>query len=417
MLKDRKSGLCLGKRRDRTMKRRRIVQTLIRILIALLVFLFFFNGAVRVGADRLHEKKYLEWIKGKRVGLITNQTGVTSRLDSTASLLAACPETLVVALFAPEHGIQGAAQAGQPVASGPAAFSLYGEAMRPSEEALQNIDVLVYDIQDVGARFYTYLSTLLESMKAAAARGIPLVVLDRPDPINGRQIEGPVLEKGRESFIGVPAIPIRYGLTPGELAGFLNRETGVGCDLRVVPMKGWKRPRWYDETGLQWISPSPNMPSLATALVYPGACLFEATNLSEGRGTTRPFELIGAPWLDAAQLAARLNRLRLKGVRFREQAFTPTFSKYTGELCQGIQIHVTDRKQFEPVRIVLHVLAQIRALHPDRLEIQADSFDRLAGTSRLRERLMSAEPVDAIVASWAAGVRDFERRRKKSLLY
>ena len=399
------------------MKHSRAAHRLLRTILALLCFLLFFNGATQVGADRISEKRHFAWLKGKRIGLITNPTGVTSRLESTESVLAAHPEIRVVALFAPEHGLQGAAQAGEPISSGGAVFSLYGATARQIEEALRDVDVLVYDIQDAGARFYTYPSTLFECMKAAAAKGIPFVVLDRPDPVNGRSVEGPVLEKGFESFLGVYQIPIRYGMTPGELAQFLNTETGLGCDVRVVPLKGWKRKQFYNQTGLQWISPSPNMPTVETALVYPGACLIEGTNLSEGRGTTHPFEWIGAPWLDGRRLATKLNQLRLKGVRFRDQAFTPTFSKYKGELCQGIQIHVIDRKEFEPVRTILHVLDEVIALHPGRLEFQSGSFDRLAGTSSLRECLQAGEPVEAIVKSWDQGLKDFERRRKKSLIY
>jgi uncharacterized protein YbbC (DUF1343 family) len=387
-----------------------------RLFVLVLIFTVCFNGTVRVGADRLFEKKYFQWIKGKRVGLVTNPTGVDSHLELTADRLGAQADTSLTALFAPEHGLFGAAQAGEQVQSTTTIYSLYGQTPGPTAEMLANVDVLIYDIQDVGVRFYTYLSTLYETMQSAAAKGIPLIVLDRPNPIDARRVQGPVLEAGRESFVGIYRMPIRYGMTVGELAQLMNAEAHLGCDLRVVPMKGWKRSHWFDKTRLQWILPSPNMPTLATATVYPGTCLIEGTNLSEGRGTTRPFELIGAPWLDAESLADSLNRLRLKGVYFRPQAFTPTFSKYKDQLCQGIQVHVLDRDDFQPIEATLCIIDQIMKLQPGSLEF-SNGFDRLVGTTQVREALLRGDSVTAIEKSWEPGLKEFMKTRKKYLLY
>ncbi|RPJ49662.1 MAG: DUF1343 domain-containing protein [Acidobacteria bacterium] len=388
----------------------------LRLFVFALLFLVCFNGTVRVGADRLFEKKYFQWIKGKRVGLVTNPTGVNARLELTAERLAAQPDTTLTALFAPEHGLSGAAQAGEKVQSTTAIYSLYGENRGPTAEMLANVDVLLYDIQDVGVRFYTYLSTLYETMRSAAAKGIPLVVLDRPNPIDARRVQGVMLESGRESFVGIYRIPMRYGMTVGELARLMNAEANLGCDLRVVPVKGWKRKHWFDKTSLEWILPSPNMPTLATATVYPGTCLIEGTNLSEGRGTTRPFELIGAPWLDSKRLAESLNRLNLKGVYFRPQAFTPTFSKYKDQLCQGIQVHVLDRDDFQPIEAALRIIEQTIKLQPGSLEF-TNGFDRLAGTSQVREALLRGDPVASIVKSWEPELKEFVKIRKKYLIY
>lgn len=391
----------------------------------LLTLLILFTGIpslsagdrLRLGADRMFEEPYLSWIRNKRVGLITNQTGTTSDLVSLVELLRTRSDLELTALFGPEHGIAGAVQAGEKIASGPSVFSLYGETRSPTQEMLQDVDLLIYDIQDVGVRFYTYISTMFGSMQAASRKGIPFIVLDRPNPITGVTVSGPVLEPGRESFVGIHTLPIRYGMTVGELARLLRSETSLEVDLRVVPLEGWSRAEWYDATSLQWIAPSPNMPTLTTAILYPGFCLIEGTNLSEGRGTTRPFELIGAPWLDSNRLAQRLNALHLPGVRFREQVFTPTFSKFVGEACQGVQVHVTDRTQFEPVRALLHLVREVRRLHPDQFEFRASSWDRLAGNSWIREMLTRDAAVEEIENRWKADLEKFEARRSPFLIY
>jgi len=374
-------------------------------------------GPVRVGIDRLFEEPYWNWIQGKRVGLITNPTGVNSELEATMDLLAQHPDVQLVALFAPEHGLLGQAQAEEGIATYGNVYSLYGETQAPTAEMLQDVEVLLYDIQDVGVRFYTYISTMFLSMKAATEQGIPFIVLDRPNPIDGSRVEGPVLQPGYESFVGIHALPIRYGMTAGELARMLNQETDLGCDLKVVPLEGWQRQQWYDQTGLKWISPSPNMPTVNTATVYPGLCLIEGTNLSEGRGTTRPFEYIGAPWLKSRELVDRLNRLQLPGVHFRQQAFTPTFSKYQDEPSQGIQIHVLDRHSLDPLRTLLHLLAEVRKLHPEQLEFRSAFFDRLMGNSSVREALLQGKPVKEIVDQWQPALQEFKQTREKYLLY
>ncbi|MCZ6878300.1 MAG: DUF1343 domain-containing protein [Acidobacteria bacterium] len=372
---------------------------------------------VRVGADRLFERPYFNWIQGKRVGLITNPTGVNSELESTMDLLARHSDVQLVALFAPEHGILGQAQAEEGVSSYGNVYSLYGETRAPTAEMLKDVEVLLYDMQDVGVRFYTYISTMFLSMQAAAEKGIPFIVLDRPNPIDGSRVEGPVLQPGYESFVGIYALPIRYGMTAGELAQMLNQQTDLQCDLKVVPLGGWQREQWYDQTGLEWISPSPNMPTVTTAAVYPGLCLIEGTNLSEARGTTHPFELVGAPWLNSRELAESLNRLQLPGVRFREQAFTPTFSKYRDEQTQGIQIHVLDRDLFHPLPTVLHLLKEVRRLHPQQLMFDEAFFDRLVGNSWVRIALTQGTPVEDIVDQWQPALQEFKQTRAKYLLY
>ena len=370
-----------------------------------------------MGADRLFEDPYWDWIQGKRVGLITNSSGVNSGLETTMDLLVQHPDVQLVALFAPEHGLLGQAQAEESVATYGNVYSLYGETQAPTAEMLKDVEVLLYDIQDVGVRFYTYISTMFLSMKAATEQGIPFIVLDRPNPIDGSRVEGPVLKPGYESFVGIYALPLRYGMTAGELARMLNQETDLGCDLKVVPLEGWNRQQWYDQTGLEWISPSPNMPTLSTATVYPGLCLIEGTNLSEGRGTTRPFEHIGAPWLKSRELVERLNGLQLPGVRFRQQAFTPTFSKYQDEPSQGIQVHVLDRNSYDPLGNLLHLLTEVRKLHPDQLEFNSAFFDRLMGNSSVREALIQGRPVEEIVEQWQPDLQEFKQAREQYLLY
>ncbi|MBI4446969.1 MAG: DUF1343 domain-containing protein [Acidobacteria bacterium] len=390
-----------------------------RLLLIILLAAESSSGAsrVRTGADRLLEEPYWKILSGKRIGLITNASGVDSNLQSTAEILWSHPQVRLTALFGPEHGVWSAAQAGEVVAGSDRTFSLYGETRRPTPEMLKDVDILIYDIQETGTRFYSYISTLFESLKAAAEKGIPLIVLDRPNPLRGDRVEGPVLEESWRSFVGIFPMPIRYGMTPGELASFFNSEAKIGCDLTIVPMKGWRRSQWYDETGLTWVLPSPNMPTLDTATVYPGMCLIEGTNLSEGRGTTRPFELFGAPWLDSQKVVKRLSSMKIPGVRFRAQAFTPTFSKYSGELCHGIQVHVTDRNVFEPVVTALHILSAVQYIHTYRLLFNDSNFDRLAGNSWIRESLRSRVPVQQISRRWQQDLAEFKKKREKYLLY
>ena len=375
-------------------------------------------------------------VEGRSIGLITNHTGVDPQFRSNVTLLAEHPEVGLTALFSPEHGIAGSTQAGIHVASESGKsqhipiHSLYGKTREPTTEMLGGIDALVYDIQDVGSRFYTYISTLFRSISAAAANSVDFIVLDRPNPIRGDRVEGNLLQPAFQSFVGEAALPIRHGMTVGELARFykaeLNRtdqsQSGQNpSQLEVVPMRGWQRTMWYDQTGLPWVPPSPNMPTIETATLYPGTCLIEGTNLSEGRGTTKPFEWIGAPWIDPERWGDTLNNLDLPGVHFRPIHFTPTFSKYTDQACYGVQVHVTDRDQFKPIDVGLHLIATARQAYPNQFAFLKNRgqyfFDLLAGADTLRLRLMKRESPVEILQSWEAEIEKFTGRCRPYLLY
>lgn len=326
------------------------------------------GSAVKLGVDNLSQS--MDVLSDKRVGLITNATGVDSNFKSTIDILH--EKTKLTALFAPEHGIRGAVTAGGTVGNdvdektGITVHSLYGKTKRPTPEMLQNVDVLVYDIQDVGARFYTYISTMKYAMQAAAENNKTFLVLDRPNPINGNVVQGAVLEDGFQTFVGVTKIPQRYGLTCAEVAQFINKEDNINCDLKICKMTGWNRDMYYEDTKLKtWVMPSPNIPTIDSAVAYAGTCLFEGTNLSEGRGTTRPFEIIGAPWIDSTALANKLNGCNLEGVYFRATTFSPTTSKFKDETCSGVEIHVTDRNTFNPVNAGVTMLYTIRDMYPN----------------------------------------------------
>ena len=390
---------------------------MLTVLAGLLSLSLAAAAPIQLGADQILQQPYFSWIKGQRVGLITNHSGLTSQMEKLSDLLERHPDVRLVALFAPEHGLLGQAQAGEPIAGKAAQYSLYGRDRAPTAEMLEEVDILIFDVQDVGVRFYTYISTLYESMKSAGTHRVPLIVLDRPNPIDGTRVEGPVLELGQESFVGVHPIALRHGMTVGELGQLFNAESELGCDLRVVLLKEWKRSQWYDRTDLQWIMPSPNMPTLSTAAVYPGSCLIEGTNLSEGRGTTRPFELIGAPWLDAVGLARRLNRLGLQGVEFRPQAFRPTFSKYEGEICRGLQIHVLDRHAFDPIKAALYLLREVMRMHPGEFKFLDAAFDRLSGSPTVRKQLLVEKPVPEVISGWQRDLAAFRERRAAFLIY
>jgi uncharacterized protein YbbC (DUF1343 family) len=365
----------------------------------------------------------LALIGGKRVGLITNHTGVDRRLRHDIDLLVAAPGVKLIALFSPEHGVRGAAQAGEKVRStidaktGVPVHSLYGETRRPTPEMLKGLDVLLYDIQDIGSRFYTYISTLGECMQAAADRKIPFIVLDRPNPLGGEITEGPVLDLTFRSFVGSFAIPVRYGLTAGELAGWIKTNLKLDLALSVVKMKHWTRTQWYEETNLVWVPPSPNIPTMASAVVYPGMCLIEGTNLSEGRGTTTPFEIVGASWVDGIKLAEQLQTQKLPGVLFRPVTFTPTLSKFSGEVCQGVQLHVADRKSFRPLLTALTVIEEIRRSYPGQFQFKNSHFDRLAGTDAVRKAMERDQLAAEIVSTWQKDLKEFEIARKTFLLY
>jgi len=406
------------------------------------------EAAVKPGIEVLLEK-HLELLKGKRVGLITNPSGVDRALVSTVERMKSAPGIQLVALYGPEHGIRGDAQAGSYVPFyvdakfGLPVFSLYGPSMKPPAGMLKDIDefmrsfdtthedkkleasmtkdidVLVFDIQDVGTRIYTYQATMFYALEAAAESGLEFVVLDRPNPIGGATMEGPILEyPAFSSFVGLYPYPLRFGMTLGELARLANDKfLPRPAKLTVVPMENWKRGMWFDETGLPWIAPSPNMPTLDTATVYPGQVFIEGTNVSEGRGTTRPFEVFGAPWIDGDELTQRLKALALPGVAFREQWFTPTFSKFKEELCGGCQIHITDREAYRPLETALHVIATIQGMYPGLFRFHEDYFDKIMGTSKVREAIVRGVAVAEIVRGFEAGFREFEALRKPFLLY
>jgi uncharacterized protein YbbC (DUF1343 family) len=376
---------------------------------------------LRLGIDRLLGSEYKK-LEGKRLGLITNETGQTSNLVPTIDALCEHPRLNLVALFGPEHGVRGYAQAGARVSSSTdpgtdlPVHSLYGKSVKPTPEMLSEVDAIIFDIQDAGVRFFTYMSTLAHVMQAAVGTDIDIVVLDRPNPITGTRVEGTVLDPNFASFVGLYPIALRHGMTVGEMAHMFNEAFGIGCKLSVVRMEVWSRSSWYDETGAFWVLPGPNVATLDSAILYPGTCLVEGVNVSEGRGTTRAFENIGAPWIDARELWRNLRALDLAGVAFRQAYFIPTFSKYQGELCAGVQLHVTDRDTFQPVNTGLHLIATLKSLYPELLEFRPH-FDRLLGTDTVRKQLEAGDSVESIVASWAPELERFCQLREKYLLY
>jgi uncharacterized protein YbbC (DUF1343 family) len=382
---------------------------------------------IKPGIDVLLERG-LGDLRGAALGLLTGAGGVTSDLVPTRTALGAHPDARLVALFGAEHGLRGAAAAGERVPSGRDAatglpvHSLYGETREPTDAMLAGLEAIVVDLQDVGLRYYTYPSTVLALLRAAAVHGIAVVVLDRPDPLTGTILEGPVAEPAFRSFVGAALVPVRHGLTLGELAGWMNARDDIGADLRVVAMDGWRRGMWFDDMGVPWVPPSPNIPSLAACVAYTATCLIEGTTVSEGRGTTQPFEVIGAPWVDADTLAARLNDLNLAGVRFRPTWFRPTTSKHAGHTCGGVQLHVVDRIAFAGVRTGLHVLATLRSLYPEQVTwVRGESgsyvVDLLLGTDAPRRAIERGDDVDGVAALWQGDLEVFRAARRPFLLY
>lgn len=385
------------------------------------------------GADVLFKNR-TELISGKKVGLVTNHSAVLSNGQHLADALFSFKSTSLVALFGPEHGVRGDAPDGRTVRdtidikTGVPVYSLYGTINKPTPEMLRNVDVLIFDIQDVGARFYTFISTMFLTMEAAAENNIPFIVLDRPNPINGNNVEGPIRLDSLKTFVGWVPIPIAHGMTVGELALMANNsgwlKDGKKSNLTVVQMEHWNRSLWYDETNLPWIKPSPNMKSLETAIVYPGQCLIEGTNVSEGRGTDRPFEYIGAPWIDGGKLSRLLNSLTLPGVIFEPVEFSPkeipnvaSNPKFKDMVCQGIYLRVTDRNTFQSVKTGIAVVWGIHSLFPDSLMFRNRGFDRLAGTPSVRQHIVEGKTVNDIVSSWNDELEEFKTLRKASLLY
>jgi len=358
-------------------------------------------------------------LEGRRVGLITNHTGRARDGTSTIDLLARAPNVTLVALFSPEHGLRG--QADEPVGdtvdekTGLPVYSLYGPRRRPTAEMLRGLDTLVFDIQDIGARFYTYITTMGYALEEAAARGIRFIVLDRPNPINGQDVEGPVADPEALSFTAYHSIPIRHGMTSGELALLFNAERRIGADLHVVKMEGRRREYWFDQTGQEWVNPSPNMRSLTAATLYPGIALLETTNVSVGRGTDRPFEVFGAPWMDGRRVAEALNRRGIPGVRFVPIRFTPRASTFAGEECGGVAIVITERAAVRPVRLGIEIAVVLRRLYPETWRIEA--FGRLLAHRRTLELLNSGADAETIERAWQAELERFRQIRRRYLLY
>lgn len=376
------------------------------------------TAAVRNGIDALKERDFKE-LRDLRVGLITNHTGVDARRNPTIDLLHEAPQVKLVALFSPEHGIRGKldqsriddgtdSQTGLPI------YSLYGKTRVPLPQQMKGLDALVFDIQDIGCRFYTYISTMGGAMEAAAKEGLKFIVLDRVNPIGGAVVDGPVMTSKRD-FVGWHPIPVRHGMTVGELARMFQTELKIGGELMVIALQGWKRDLWYDETGLPWINPSPNMRSLAQATLYPGVGLVETTNVSVGRGTDTPFEVVGAPWIDDIEFAAEMNRAGLPGVRFVPIRFTPDASKFEGEECRGVNIFLTDRDACPAVDIGVTLALTLRRLYPD--DWHADKFYRLLKHDATLEAVKRGDSLKQIKASWTKDQKAFERRRKAFLMY
>ena len=383
---------------------------------------------VKTGIDVL-ERKGFSLFNKQRVGLIINPSSVNRNLESTLEVFLRNGVN-VTALFAPEHGLRGALQDQEKFMSfkddknGIPAYSLYGKHLAPTQDMLENVDVLVFDIQDIGARYYTFIWTMGLAMEKATQYDKRFVVLDRPNPINGIDIEGPLLCKGYESFVGLYPIPIRHGMTTGELALLFKDEFGICVGLDIVKMRGWSRKLWFDETGLRWVSPSPNMVTLDTATVYPGMCLLEGTNISEGRGTTKPFEYFGAPWLNQELVLKKLGKLA--GCKLRTLYFRPLFGKYTGETCKGFQLHITDRDKFKPVITALQIILSIKKAHPDEFrwnkppyefEAEKSPFDILIGNSDIRKMIDDEASIKDIKKVCNREYAAFLKTREKYLQY
>lgn len=373
--------------------------------------------------------EYVSEYEGKRIGLVTNMTGVDHQLRSTIDRFFNHEALNLVALYSPEHGIRGMAQAGEKVQSieedphtGLPVYSLYGETRKPTPEMLQNIDVMVFDLQDIGARYYTYIYTMAYVMEACGEQGIEVTILDRPNPIGGDVVEGNFVEPELRSFVGLYPIPNRHGLTVGELAHLFKGEFGVKAQINVIPMTGWSRHMHFLDTDLLWVPPSPNVTSEEMCLLYPGTCLVEGTNLSEGRGTTRPFEYIGAPFINGMDLAEALNREGLPGVLARPVSFKPTFQKFEEEHCEGVQLHVVDRNQLHSVAVGLKLLTTIARMYPEDFEFLKYEehrhyfFDLLVGTKDLREQILEGS-IESFLKQMREDRLAFQKQREPYLLY
>ncbi|MEO5742039.1 MAG: DUF1343 domain-containing protein [Vicinamibacterales bacterium] len=385
---------------------------------------------VRLGSEQLLASGAL---KNKRVGVVSNPASIDANLEHIVRRVAHAPDVTLATIFGPQHGYRADVQdnmietghASDPTRGVPV-YSLYSETREPTAEMLKGLDVLVIDLQDVGSRIYTFVYTMANCLRASRKHGVPVIVTNRPNPIGGEKIGGPMLVEGFESFVGQFPIPMMHGMTIAELACFFNEACGIGADLTVVPMEHWQRHMYYEDTRLPWVMPSPNMPTVDTAVVYPGTVLFEGTNVSEGRGTTRPFELIGAPWVDADALAEKLATYDLPGVHFRPVVFEPTFQKHAKRACGGCQIHVLDRRVFPVVETAIAMLAEVRAQNAAAFEWRQPPYeyehtklpvDILAGSSELRQQIEAGLPVRTISESWVRGHERFRTARKPFLMY
>jgi uncharacterized protein YbbC (DUF1343 family) len=375
-------------------------------------------GNTLTGIDVLEAQAFAP-LAGKRVGLITNQTGIDRNRRSTIDLLAHAPGVNLVALFSPEHGIRGTVDARvsstTDEATGLPVYSLYGETERPTDAMLAGLDVLVFDIQDAGVRFYTYITTMGYAMEAAAAHHVAFYVLDRPDPLGGERIEGPRLDRDRTNFVGYFPMPVRMAMTLGEMARMFNAENKIGCDLHIIRMQNWRRRFWFSDTGLPWVNPSPNLRSPDAGVLYPGLEILQAGGVSVGRGTTRPFELLGAPWIRDEELAAYLNRRAIPGVRFEPEKFTPDSSVYKGEMCEGVRVALTDRDALQPMRMWIEIASALGKLYPGKFE--AAKMIDLVGNAATIKQLVEGEDPAVIVASWNKDLETFRKVRAKYLLY
>jgi uncharacterized protein YbbC (DUF1343 family) len=373
---------------------------------------------VQTGLDVLESQKFAP-LRGKRVGLITNHTGLDSQERNIVDLLSHAPDVQLIALFSPEHGLAGRnderiASSKDP-ATGLPVYSLYGETRRPTEEMLKGIDALVFDIQDAGVRFYTYTVTMAYCMEEAAKRHIAFFVLDRPNPLGGEIVEGPMLDVDKTSFVAYYPLPVRYGLTIGELAQLFNAENHIGADLHVIAMRNWHRNYFFESTGIKWIPPSPNLRTIKGSILYPGIEILQSAGVSVGRGTQTPFEEFGAPWLNGDEVAAVLNARNLPGVRFSGQPFIPIAGLYSGQRCGGVALRVTDRFKVRSMRMGLEIAAILQKLYPKQFD--SAKLLELVGNTDTIQQLQTGVPPEKIVASWSASLTAFDQMRRRYFLY
>lgn len=375
-------------------------------------------GRVQVGLDILEAEKFAP-LRGKHVGLITNHTGLDAQGRNTVDLLSHAPGVQLVALFSPEHGLAGRnderVSSTKDAATGLPIYSLYAETLRPTDAMLAGIDTLVFDVQDAGVRFYTYTSTMAYCMEEAAKRNIAFYVLDRPNPVSGEIVEGPVLDADKTSFTAYFRLPVRYGLTIGELAQLFNAENHIACDLHVVTMKNWHRNYFYESTGARWIPPSPNLRTLKGAVLYPGLEILQNAGVSVGRGTESPFEEFGAPWINGDEVAAALNASHLPGLHFTGQPFIPVVGLYTGQRCGGVAVRVTDRQAVRAMRMGIEIATILKQLYPTNFD--PAKLLLLTGNAETVRQLQDAAPPDQIVASWSSDLSTFDALRRKYFLY